>query len=148
MEVPEAQITQNAENAIPHLFTPKSPFCSKMTLRTGWGILPFDPVCWHLVRIGTPSAKSTLKVYFLTKKKYFPLIFEWCFSCSRQSAQLKNIKNTLETEAAAKAEAWAGRVHGGNNCGPLSDNCYEASTAWKVVAFIFAVKSTCYCLCP
>ena len=41
----------------------------------------------------------------------------------------KYIKNNVETEAEAKTEAWAGRVQGGNNCSPLSDNCYEASTA-------------------
>ena len=68
---------------------------------------------------------------------------------ARGKTHSKNIlKNALETEAAAKAEAWAGGVHGPNPCGPLSDNCYEASNACKVVAGIGATNSTCCCLCP
>ena len=41
----------------------------------------------------------------------------------------KTHTNHVETEAEAKAEAWAGRVHGGNNNNPLADKCYEVSTA-------------------
>ena len=42
---------------------------------------------------------------------------------------IKMSKNNVETEAEAKAEAWAGRVQGGNHCSPLSDNCCEANAA-------------------
>ena len=107
------------------------------------------PFC-HLLPEGTPPyAKSTLKVtFFIKKRNSFHLFLNGILAAQGKTHTRKIYKNNVETEAEAKAEACAGRVQGGNNCSPLSDNCYEASTACKVVAILFAVNSTCYCLCP
>ena len=76
-----------------------------------------------------PYGKSTLKVVFFNKKHCFLLFFNDMLAAQGKTHIRKTYKNNLETEAAAKAEAWAGRVQGGYNCSPLSDNCYEASAA-------------------
>ena len=96
-----------------------------------------------------PYVKSTLKVtFFIKKDNSFHLFLNGILGARGKTHTRKIYKNNVETEAEAKTEAWAGRVQGGNNCSPLSDNCYEASTAWKVVRIIFTVNSTCCCLCP
>ena len=116
---------------------PDAHFCSKMSLKTGWEFWLFDPVCWYLSQRGTPYVKSAPKVtksalkvtFFINKVHNFLLVWIDILAAQSKTNIRKIHKNNVETEAEAKAEAWAGRVHGGNNCSPLSDNCSVASTA-------------------
>ena len=89
---------------------------------------------WHL--FGTfsyqvpPICKSTQKVVLFIKKSHnFTLFSNDILAVEGTTHIRKTHKNNVDTEAEAKAEAWAGKVHGGNRDSPLADNCYEVSTA-------------------
>ena len=65
---------------------------------------------------------------FIKKVCNFPLFWNDVLATHGKTNIRKTNKNNVETKAEAKADGWAGRVHGGNNDSPLADNCYEVST--------------------